>query len=68
MVVGQPDTRLPDRHRRRRGAHLRSDRRRGPYSLADDRFGLYAERTEEHIDRYDERMIAYHRQLIRDAP
>jgi hypothetical protein len=40
----------------------------GPYSLADDRFGLYAERTEEHIARYDERMIAYHRQVIRDAP
>jgi hypothetical protein len=40
----------------------------GPYSLADDRFALYAERTDEHIARYDERMVAYHRQVIRDTP
>jgi hypothetical protein len=39
----------------------------GPYSLADDRFALYAQRTEEHIARYDEQMVAYHSQVVRDA-
>jgi len=39
----------------------------GPYALADDPFVLYAERTEEHFARYDERMIAYHRQVVRDT-
>jgi hypothetical protein len=40
----------------------------GPYSLADDRSCPHAERTEQHIARRDERMIAYLRQVIRDAP
>ena len=39
----------------------------GPYSLADDRFALYAQRTEEHIARYDEQMVAYHSQVVREA-
>ena len=40
----------------------------GPYSLADDCFALYAQRTEEHIARYDEQMVAYHSQVVRDTP
>jgi len=39
-----------------------------PYSLVDDRFALYAQRTEEHIARYDEQMVAYHSQVVREAP
>jgi hypothetical protein len=40
----------------------------GPYSLAEDRFAVSAQRTEEHIARYDEQMVAYHSQVVRDAP
>jgi hypothetical protein len=40
----------------------------GPYSLTDDRFVLYAQRTEEHIARYDEQMVAYHSQVVRETP
>ena len=40
----------------------------GPYSLVDDRFAKYAQRTEEHIARYDEQMVAYHSQVVREAP
>jgi hypothetical protein len=40
----------------------------GPYSLVDDRFDLYAQRTEEHIARYDGQMVAYHSQVVREAP
>jgi hypothetical protein len=38
-----------------------------PSSLVDDRFDLYAQRTEERIARYDEQMAAYHSQVVRDA-
>ena len=39
----------------------------GPKSLADDRFALYAQRTEEHIARYDEQMVAHHSQVVSEA-
>ncbi len=40
----------------------------GPYSGAEDRFAVYAQRTEEHIARDDEQVVAYHSQVVRDAP